>query len=47
MTVRIRRADHSTPLYQQNFALTSPIIGGRSFDIGRLGIKAMEFALLF
>jgi hypothetical protein len=36
-------ADHVTPLYPQNLALTSPTGGGRSVGIVRSRTKAMEF----
>jgi hypothetical protein len=43
--VGIRRADHSTPLYQQKLALPSPTSGGRSVGIVRSRTKVTE--LLF
>ena len=41
--VGIRCADHVTPLYPQNLALTSPTGGGRSVGIVRSRTKATEF----
>ena len=41
--VRIRCADHVTPLYPQKLALTSPTGGGRSVGIVRSRTKATEF----
>ena len=41
--MRIRCADHVTPLYPQKLALTSPTGGGRSVGIVRLRTKATEF----
>ena len=38
-----RCADHVTPLYPQNLALTSPTGGGRSVGIVRSRTKATEF----
>ena len=43
--MRIRCADHVTPLYPQKFALTSPTGGGRSVGIVRSRTKATEFFL--
>jgi len=40
-------ADHVTPLYPQNLALTSPTGGGRSVGIVRVRTKATEFVSLF
>jgi hypothetical protein len=40
-----RCADHVTPLYPQNLALTSPTGGGRSVGIVRSRTKATEFSL--
>jgi hypothetical protein len=40
--VGIRRADHATPNYPQNFALTSPTSGGCSVGIVRWRTKATE-----
>jgi hypothetical protein len=40
--VRIRCADHETPLYPQKLALTSPTSGGRSVGIVCLRTKATE-----
>jgi hypothetical protein len=37
--VGIRRADHETPLYPQQLALTSPTSGSRSVGIVRSWIK--------
>ena len=39
-------ADHVTPLYPRNLALTSPTGGGRSVGIVRLWTKATEFVCL-
>jgi hypothetical protein len=44
--MRIRRADYATPLYPQKFALTSPIIGGRSVVIVRPRTQAKEFCFI-
>ena len=38
-----RCADHATPLYPQNLAVTSPTGGGRSVGIVRSRTKATEF----
>jgi hypothetical protein len=38
----IRRTDHTTTLYPQEFALTSPIRGGRSVGTVRSRTKATE-----
>jgi hypothetical protein len=43
--VRIRRADHATPLYPQKLALTSTTSGGCSIGIVRSRTKATEFVL--
>ena len=43
----IRCADHVTPLYPQNLALTSPTGGGRSVGIVRSRTKATEFSLVY
>jgi hypothetical protein len=40
-------AAHTTSLYPQKLALTSPTSGDSSFGIVRLQTKATEFALLF
>jgi len=42
--VGTRCSDHVTPLYPQNFALTSPTGGGRSVGIVRVRTKATEFS---
>ena len=42
-----RCADHVTPLYPQNLALTSPTGGGRSVGIVRVRTKATEFSLIY
>ena len=42
----IRCADHVTPLYPKNLALTSPTGGGRSVGIVRLRTKATGFFFL-
>jgi hypothetical protein len=47
MTVGIRCADHTTPLYQQDLALTSPTSGGHSVGIVRSRTKAKDFVLIF
>jgi hypothetical protein len=39
-------ADHSTPLYPQNLAHTSPTSGGRSVGVIRLRAEATEFSFL-
>ena len=44
--MRIRCADHVTPLYPQKLALTSPNGGGRSVGIVRSRTKATEFSLV-
>jgi len=44
--VGIRCADHVTPLYPQNLALTSPTGGDRSVGIVRSRTKATEFSLV-
>jgi len=44
--VGTRCADHVTPLYPQNLALTSPTGGGRSVGIVRVRTKATEFLKL-
>ena len=41
----IRCADHVTPLYPKNLALTSPTGGGRSVGIVSSRTKAKEFFL--
>ena len=41
-----RCADHVTPLYPQELALTSPTGGGRSIGIVRVRTKATEFSLV-
>jgi len=41
--VGTRCADHVTPLYPQELALTSPTGGGRSVGIVRVRTKATEF----
>jgi len=41
-----RCADHVTPLYPQNLALTSPTGGGRSVGIVLSRTKATEFSLV-
>jgi len=46
MAVGTRCADHVTPVYPQNLALTSPTGGGPSVDIIRVRTKATEFSLL-
>ena len=43
--LRIRCADHVTPLYPQKLALTSPTGGGRSVGVVRSRTKATEFFL--
>ena len=45
--MRIRCADHVTPLYPQKLALTSPTGGGRSVGIVRSRTKATEFLVSF
>jgi len=42
--VGTRCADHVTPLYPQQLALTSPTGGGRSVGIVRVRTKATEFS---
>jgi len=42
--VGTRCADHVTPLYPQELALTSPTGGGRSVGIVRVRTKATEFS---
>ena len=42
-----RCADHVTPLYPQNLALTSPTGGGRSVGIVRSRTKATEFSSIW
>jgi hypothetical protein len=42
--VGIRCADHVTPLYPQQLAITSPTGGGRSVGIVRSRTKAMGFS---
>ena len=42
----IRRADHVTPFYPQNLALTSLTGGGRSVGIVRSRTKATEFIMI-
>ena len=44
--MRIRCADHLTPLYTQKLALTSPTGGGRSVGIVRSRTKATESFIL-
>jgi hypothetical protein len=44
--VGIRRADHATPLYPLQLALTSPRSGGRSVGIVSSRTKAMELLLV-
>jgi hypothetical protein len=44
--VESRRADHATPLYPQNFALTSPTRGGRSVGIVRSLTEVTEELLV-
>ena len=44
--VGIRCADHVTPLYPQNLALTSPTGGGRSVGIVRVRTKVTERMLI-
>jgi hypothetical protein len=44
--VGIRHADHTTPLYPQKLALTSPTSGCRSVGIVRSRTKATELLLL-
>ena len=44
--MRIRCADHVTPLYPQKLALTSPTGGGRSVGIVRSRTKATELLYL-
>ena len=44
--VGTRCADHVTPLYPQQLALTSPTGGGRSVGIVRSRTKATEFSLV-
>jgi hypothetical protein len=41
------RADYSTPLYPQKFALTLPTSGGLSVGIVRSRTKATELIFLF
>jgi hypothetical protein len=41
--VGIRCADYATPLYHQNFALISPISGGRSVGIVRSRTQSADF----
>ena len=41
-----RCANHVTPLYPQNLALTSPTGGGRSVGMVRSRTKATEFSLV-
>jgi len=45
--VGTRCANHVTPLYQQNLALTSPTGGGRSVGMVRSRTKATEFSLVY
>jgi hypothetical protein len=46
--VRIRCADHVTPLYPQKLALTSPTGGGRSVGIVRSRtIRPRSFSLVY
>jgi hypothetical protein len=44
--VGIRCDDHTTPLYSQMLALTSPTSGGRSVGIVRSKTEATEFCLV-
>jgi hypothetical protein len=46
MAVWIRRAGHSTPLYPQKLALTSPTSGDRSVSIVRSRTKATDLLLV-
>jgi len=45
--VGTRCADHVTPLYPQNLALTSPTGGGRSVGVVRSRTKATEFSFIY
>jgi hypothetical protein len=44
--VGIRRADNATPLYPQNFALTSPTSGGRPVGIVLSRTEATELVIM-
>ena len=44
--VGTRCADHVTPLYPQELALTSPTGGGRSVGIVRVRTKATELVII-
>ena len=46
MAVGNRCADHVTPLYPQNLAITSPTGGGRSVGIFRSRTKATQFSFI-
>jgi hypothetical protein len=45
--VEIRHSDHSTPIYPQKLALTSPTSCGRSVGIVRSRTQAMDFSVFF